>query len=168
MFRHSGRTRPARANRGVRPLAHAVAVGATGALMLAVPAAQAAVSPSAPAATEQRARAVAAQDEHTKHEIHRFLTWFYGDHGPNDFQRQYWVSDALEEKQQQNPDQDVLLCAQNAPQDIRIGPVTVAQSAGVGWATVTATWADGSTTSFTAYVELDSHPIELHDVACGS
>ncbi|WP_369200782.1 hypothetical protein [Streptomyces sp. PU-14G] len=107
-----------------------------------------------------------AQDRHTGPEIRRFLGWFYGEHGPTDQQREKWVSDFLKEKQQQNPDHDVILCAQNAPRNIEVGPVTVAQSAGFGWATVTAYWTDGTTSTSTAYVALDSHPIELHDVVC--
>ena len=58
---------------------------------------------------------------------------------------------------------------QNTPRDIEVGEVTTAQSAGVGWATITTTW-DGSprTASFTAYVDLDgSKPMKLLDVDCG-
>lgn len=120
----------------------------------------------APPAGAQAGPAAAAERRHTGREIHRFLTWFYGEHGPTDSQREHFVSDFLKQKQADDPDHDVLLCAQNTPQNIEVGPVTVAQSAGVGWATVTAYWADGTTSTFTGYVALDSHPIELHDVVC--
>lgn len=61
----------------------------------------------------------------------------------------------------------MILCAQNEPVAIEVGPVTVAQSAGFGWATVTTSWAGGARQTLTAYVALDSDPIELHDVVCG-
>ncbi|WP_243082715.1 hypothetical protein [Streptomyces sp. 891-h] len=152
------------------------AAGVT-ALALSVPAAQAAPAPApqaAPWASAARADGPAdtpskrpvVRHRHTADDIHRFLTWFYGTHGPTESQRERFVSDFLQEKQAQNPDHDVILCAQNTPQNIEVGPVTVAQSAGVGWATVTAYWADGTTSTFTAYVALDSHPIELHEVVC--
>ncbi|MFE0878031.1 hypothetical protein ACFW4X_24760 [Streptomyces smyrnaeus] len=160
-----------------RVLVLCAAAVAAGALALAAPGAQAApsgqpapgtVAPQvyAPPAGAQAGPAAAAERRHTGREIHRFLTWFYGEHGPTDSQREHFVSDFLKQKQADNPDHDVLLCAQNTPQNIEVGPVTVAQSAGFGWATVTAYWADGTTSTFTGYVALDSHPIELHDVVC--
>ncbi|MFF5516871.1 hypothetical protein [Streptomyces coeruleorubidus] len=68
-----------------------------------------------------------------------------------------------------NPEFDVLLCAQNLPASIDIGPVTTAQSAGVGRATVSTYWNGGSDKAdFTAYVDLDAtRPIQLLDVDCG-
>jgi hypothetical protein len=134
--------------------------------LLAAPVAQAA--PASPAAERSSAGAPAVDGRHTGPQIHRFLTWFYGDHGPTQGQRDRNVSDFLKQKQEQHPEQDVILCAQNVPQDIEVGPVTVAQSAGFGWATVTAYWGDGTTSTSTAYVALDSRPIELHDVVCAA
>lgn len=103
---------------------------------------------------------------HTATEIGRFLTDFYGDHGPSAEERKEQVSQLLKDKQEVAKEADVLLCAQNEPLDIGIGAVTVAQSAGVGWATVTTEWGGGTTDTFTAYVRLDSHPIRLDDVIC--
>ncbi|MEV7524301.1 hypothetical protein [Streptomyces sp. NPDC091371] len=104
--------------------------------------------------------------EHTAAEISRFLSDFYGDHGPSAADRQDHVSQVLKDKQTENTEADVLLCAQNEPQDIGVGPVTVAQAAGVGWATVTTHWGSGTIDTFTAYVRLDSEPIRLDDVIC--
>ncbi|MGW6978923.1 hypothetical protein ACWGE1_05660 [Streptomyces sp. NPDC054932] len=108
----------------------------------------------------------AAVRGHTAAQISDFLTGFYGDHGPSTYNRENRVSPVLKERQQENEEVDVLLCAQNEPQDISIGPVTVAQAAAVGWATVTTHWASGTTDTFTAYVRLDSKPIRLDDVIC--
>ncbi|MFD3324326.1 hypothetical protein [Streptomyces sp. NPDC058701] len=103
---------------------------------------------------------------HTATQISRFLASFYGDHGPTAYDRAYRVSQVLKDKQAATPEVDVLLCSQNRPLDVGIGPVTVAQSAGVGWATVTAHWSADATDTFTAYVRLDSLPIRLDDVIC--
>ncbi|MCJ1676748.1 hypothetical protein MTF65_05175 [Streptomyces sp. APSN-46.1] len=117
---------------------------------------------------------------HSAGQISGFLAAFYGQHGPSDHYREYRISQALKDKQQLT-DFDVLLCSQNTPQSIGIGPVTVAQSAGVGWATVTTHWdgdaeadtgaeadagTEADTDTFTAYVRLDSRPIKLDDVIC--
>ncbi|MEU5832693.1 hypothetical protein ABZ820_03250 [Streptomyces diacarni] len=162
--------------RRIRRTVLAACAATAAALALAAPAAQADPSeptprihaPSEPTPQIYAPPASSPQEQgrHTGPEIRRFLGWFYGEHGPTDQQREKWVSDLLKAKQRQNPDHDVLLCAQNAPRNIEVGPVTVAQSAGVGWATVTAYWTDGTTSTSTAYVALDSHPIELHDVVC--
>ncbi|MFG2990372.1 hypothetical protein ACGFZK_13955 [Streptomyces sp. NPDC048257] len=120
------------------------------------------VMPSAPAL----AAPAAAVKGHTAAQIEDFLTGFYGDHGPSVQDREDYVSQILKERQQVNEEVDVLLCAQNEPQDISIGPVTVAKTASVGWATVTTHWASGDTDTFTAYVRLDSQPIRLDDVIC--
>lgn len=132
-----------------------------------------AAAPSAHAAAPAPAQAQARDTEpvsvralHTGPEIHRFLTWFYGERGPTPQQRERHVSAFLKDKQARNPGHDVILCAQNTPRDLAIGPVTVARSAGFGWAPVTAYWEDGTTSTSTAYVALDSQPIELHDVMC--
>ncbi|WSJ63903.1 hypothetical protein OG756_04190 [Streptomyces sp. NBC_01310] len=114
-------------------------------------------APAAPAATAGR---------HTADQIGRFLAGFYGDHGPSAHDREHRVSQVLKDRQQENADADVLLCAQNKPHAIGIGAVTVAQSARVGWATVTTHWAAGDTDTFTAYVRLDSRPIRVDDVIC--
>lgn len=103
---------------------------------------------------------------HTADVIGSFLAGFYGDHGPTPQDRETRVSQVLKDKQNDSPDADVLLCAQDEPQDIVIGPVTVAPSAGVGWATVTTLWEAGHTDTFTAYVRLDSQPIRVDDVIC--
>ncbi|WP_412075134.1 hypothetical protein ACLF6K_03615 [Streptomyces xanthophaeus] len=118
----------------------------------------------------------AASQRHSAAEISRFLAAFYGDHGPTPYDREHRVSQVLKERQGASPGADVLLCAQNEPRAIGIGPVTVAPSAGVGWATVTTHWgADAeaeaaagpdATDTFTAYVRLDSRPIRLDDVIC--
>ncbi|MFJ8014451.1 hypothetical protein [Streptomyces sp. NPDC096339] len=108
----------------------------------------------------------AARGGHTAAEITRFLSEFYGDHGPSDDGRENQVSQVLKDKQKEDTDADVLLCAENEPEDIGIGPVTVAQAAGIGWATVTTHWGSETTDTFTAYVRLDSQPIRLDDVIC--
>ncbi|WP_240528281.1 hypothetical protein [Streptomyces amritsarensis] len=144
-----------------------------GALLLAlsalpvVPSAVAAPAVPAPAPAAPAAAVPAAVPEgHTADQIGRFLVRFYGDHGPSDHDRRHHVSQVLQERQQVNTESDVLLCAQNEPQDIGIGPVTVAQAAGVGWATVTTHWGSDKTDTFTAYVRLDSRPIRIDDVIC--
>ncbi|EFL26012.1 hypothetical protein SSOG_05726 [Streptomyces himastatinicus ATCC 53653] len=105
----------------------------------------------------------------TAEEIHHFLEGFYGNHGPRPWERENLVSDQLKERIAQTPDYDLLLCAQNEPRDIEVGEVTTAQSARVGWATITTYWGQGSPSSFTAYVDLDaSRPIELLDVDCAT
>ncbi|MFJ6795218.1 hypothetical protein [Streptomyces sp. NPDC091268] len=103
---------------------------------------------------------------HSAQQITRFLTSFYGQHGPSEPKRYLHVSQQLREKQERTPEYDVLLCAQNEPQRIEIGPVTVQEYAGVGSATVTTHWGEDGTRTFTAYVRLDSTPIELDDVIC--
>ncbi|MFD5414568.1 hypothetical protein [Streptomyces nojiriensis] len=121
------------------------------------------VMPSVPALA---APAAVAGRGHTAAQISDFLIGFYGDHGPSDQDRENQVSQILKERQQVNEEVDVLLCAHDEPQDISVGPVTVAKTASVGWATVTTHWASGSTDTFTAYVRLDSSPIRLDDVIC--
>ncbi|MFE6906366.1 hypothetical protein [Streptomyces erythrochromogenes] len=137
-----------------------------GALLLALSALPA--LPSAPAVAAPAAAAVpaAAPEGHTADQIGRFLARFYGEHGPSAHDRRHHVSQVLQERQQTHTESDVLLCAQNAPHDIGIGPVTVAQAAGVGWATVTTHWGTDKTDTFTAYVRLDSRPIRVDDVIC--
>ncbi|MEU7317071.1 hypothetical protein [Streptomyces sp. NPDC007083] len=159
-----------------------LALCASGAAVLALVAPSAWAAPSGPGAQAASARPTpqvyeppagtqadsghTAERRHTGPEIHRFLAWFYGTHGPDRRQREHFVSDLLKRKQARHPDRDVILCAQNTPRNIEVGPVTTAQSAGFGWAPVTAYWADGTASTSTAYVALDSHPIELHDVVC--
>lgn len=134
--------------------------------------------PSAAAPADPVTAPGAASQRHSAAEISRFLAAFYGDHGPSAYDREHRVSQVLQERQGASPGADVLLCAQNEPRAIGIGPVTVAPSAGVGWATVTTHWgadADAeaeaaagadATDTFTAYVRLDSRPIRLDDVIC--
>ena len=95
---------------------------------------------------------------------------FYREHGPGDFARTYGISPQFKEKVADNLEFDVLLCAQNIPASIDIGPVTTARSARVGWTTVSTYWNGGSgKADFTAYVDLDAtRPIQLLDVDCGS
>lgn len=103
---------------------------------------------------------------HTAEEIARFLRSFYGNGGPTAEDRGHRVSQQLREKQDRTPETDVLLCTHEVPRSIAVGPSTVAQAAGVGWATVTTSWDGGVTDTFTAYVRLDSLPIQLDDVIC--
>ncbi|MCX4803610.1 hypothetical protein ACFWWM_35175 [Streptomyces sp. NPDC058682] len=121
------------------------------------------ITPSVPAFA---APAAVVGRGHTAAQISEFLIGFYGDHGPSDQDRENQVSQILKERQQVNEEVDVLLCSQEEPQDISVGPVTVAKMASVGWATVTTHWASGTTDTFTAYVRLDSNPIRLDDVIC--
>lgn len=100
-------------------------------------------------------------------QVHHFLQGFYGNHGPRQWERENMVGDALKKRAEKNKKYDVLLCAQNNPRDISIGWVTTAQSAGVGWATVTTKWAHGPNQYFTAYVDLDAKkPIKLTQIDC--
>ncbi|MEY2232034.1 MULTISPECIES: hypothetical protein [Streptomyces] len=121
------------------------------------------VMPSVPALA---APAAVAGKGHTAAQISDFLSGFYGDHGPSAQDRETRISQILKERQQVNEEVDVLLCSHEEPQEISIGPVTVAKTASVGWATVTTHWASGGTDTFTAYVRLDSNPIRLDDVIC--
>ncbi|MGI5468832.1 hypothetical protein [Streptomyces sp. CA-132043] len=119
---------------------------------------------SAPAASPAPKKAPA---RYGAEQIHHFLEGFYGNHGPRRWERRHMVGDALKKRVEQNKKYDVLLCAQNAPRDIAIGRVTTAQSAGVGWATVTTKWNRGRDQHFTAYVGLDAtKPIKLTQIDC--
>ncbi|WP_432012942.1 hypothetical protein [Streptomyces cucumeris] len=140
----------------------AVTAGCTAALGLGLAlAASAPVSAHTPRTDPDR--------RYTAEEIHHFLEGFYGNHGPRPWERKHLVADQLKEKADQNPGFDVLLCAQNTPKRIDVGEVTTAQSARVGWATVTTHWRGGPKASFTAYVDLDgSRPMKLLDVDCGT
>ncbi|MFD3538172.1 hypothetical protein ACFWUQ_01545 [Streptomyces sp. NPDC058662] len=131
-----------------------------------LPALLALSAPASASAAAQADRAAQIQRGHTAADISRFLSAFYGDRGPTAHSRENEVSQVLKDKQTVNKEVDVLLCAQNEPQGIGVGPVTVAQSAGVGWATVTTHWGADDTDTFTAYVRLDSRPIRLDDVIC--
>ncbi|MFH8347034.1 hypothetical protein [Streptomyces sp. NPDC018045] len=114
-----------------------------------------------------RAARTDANGRYTAEEIRRFLVSFYGKHGPSAWEREHQVSAELKKKAAETPDHDLLLCAQNTPRDISVGKVTTAQSARVGWATITTYWSGDRKEQFTAYVDLDAtRPIELLDVAC--
>ncbi|MDO0929338.1 hypothetical protein QQY24_29480 [Streptomyces sp. TG1A-8] len=117
------------------------------------------------------ATAADTADRYTADEIHTYLEDFYGEHGPDAFARKYGVSSYLKERMADNDTgYDLLVCAQNDPLSIDVGPVVTAQSAGVGWATVTTHWGSTGedTATFTAYVMLDAtRPILLQDVDCG-
>ena len=109
-----------------------------------------------------------AQPQHyTAGQVRTFLVKFYGKHGPSQYDRTHRVTPFLQKKAAKTKDYDLLLCAQNRPRSISIGRVTTAQSAAVGWATVTTRWRDGTACRFTAYVGLDRRePIMLYDVVC--
>ncbi|MFI9046582.1 hypothetical protein [Streptomyces sp. NPDC053427] len=156
----------------LRTVSRAAAVAALG---VALPLTLAAVpATAAPAAARQSAGPAAGavrtdpNGRHDATDIRRFLTAFYGHHGPTGWAREHQVSDYLKDRAAHTEGYDLLLCAQNAPREISVGKVTTAQSAGVGWATVTTFWDGGARESFTAYVGLDSQPIELQDVDCAS
>lgn len=133
-----------------------------------VPAAASSASPASPASSASSAPSTdATTRQYEAEQVHHFLEGFYGNHGPRSWERENLVADQLKEKAAQTPDYDLLLCAQNTPQDIEIGPVTTAQSAGMGWAPVTTHWKGGDREVFTAYVGLDaSKPIKLTDISC--
>ena len=117
------------------------------------------------------AAATDANGRYTAKEIRTFLNGFYGEHGPSAKDRKHKVSDVLKQRAAENPEVDVLLCAQNQPQSIDIGKVTTAQSARVGWASVTTHWGENGedTAVFTAYVDLDGkQPLKLLDVDCSA
>ncbi|MFH8405062.1 hypothetical protein ACH4FX_09835 [Streptomyces sp. NPDC018019] len=157
MLRHASRTTAI-------ATATAVALGLTLTAASAVPAA------AAPSTSIQKSRADLRTDpngRYTAEEIRRFLASFYGKHGPNAWQREHQVSAELKKKAAETPDYDLLLCAQNSPRNISVGKVTTAQSARVGWATITTYWSGNRKEHFTAYVDLDAtRPIELLDVSC--
>ncbi|MEV0369246.1 hypothetical protein AB0I10_05405 [Streptomyces sp. NPDC050636] len=142
----------------------ATALGLTLVLAASAPA-TAAVSPHQAVTRADTVRSD-PNGRHTATEIRRFLTTFYGHHGPSVWAREHQVSDYLKDRAAHTEGYDLLLCAQNTPREISIGKVTTAQSAGVGWATVTTIWDGRARNTFTAYVDLDSKPIELHDVDC--
>ncbi|QHC21003.1 hypothetical protein [Streptomyces sp. GS7] len=142
-----------------RRIAAAAACVATLGLPLAASASASAPSAAATVRGAPGGRRTAA-------EIHRFLTAFYGPHGPGPYQRAHQVSDHLKDRAAHTEGYDLLLCAQNTPRAISVGRVTTARSAGVGWATVTTHWDGGRRATFTAYVGLASRPITLQDVDC--
>ncbi|KWT63114.1 hypothetical protein ADL21_04390 [Streptomyces albus subsp. albus] len=160
MLRHASRTTAT-----VVATATAAALGLTLTAASAVPAAAATQSTSI-----QSSRADLRTDpngRYTAEEIRRFLVSFYGKHGPSAWQREHQVSAELKKKAAETPDYDLLLCAQNTPRNITVGKVTTAQSARVGWATITTYWSGNRKQHFTAYVDLDAtRPIELLDVSC--
>ncbi len=160
MLRHASRTTAT-----VVATATAVALGLTLTAASAVPAAAATQSTSI-----QPSRADLRTDpngRYTAEEIRRFLVSFYGKHGPSAWQREHQVAAELKKKAAETPDYDLLLCAQNTPRNITVGKVTTAQSARVGWATITTYWSGNRKQNFTAYVDLDAtRPIELLDVSC--
>jgi len=122
------------------------------------------------AAAPSAGASVAGPDAHyTAGQVHTFLMRFYGHHGPSVLDRQKKVTPELRKKAARTLDFDLLLCAQNTPRDISVGKVTTAQSAGVGWATITTKWPGSADKQFTAYVLLTtSEPMKLANVECGS
>lgn len=179
MLRHASRTTATGTAAGtgtatstITGTATVIAIATAMALTLAVaPAASAAPAAAAPdASVQQQSRADLRTDpngRYTAEEIRRFLVSFYGKHGPSAWKREHQVSAELKKKAAETPDYDLLLCAQNTPRNISVGKVTTAQSARVGWATVTTYWSGNREEHFTAYVDLDAtRPIALLDVAC--
>ncbi|HSA49679.1 MAG TPA: hypothetical protein VLH10_06145 [Yinghuangia sp.] len=121
------------------------------------------------AAVPATAEAAQQQEQYTAKQVSRFLTHFYGKTGPTAWEREHLVSEDLKQRAAEAPPGfDLILCHSNQPEDIDIGPVTTAQSAGVGWATVFLGWGPGQeVAAFTAYVDLDtSNPLKLLDVDC--
>ncbi|WP_436774876.1 hypothetical protein [Yinghuangia sp. YIM S09857] len=107
--------------------------------------------------------------QYSAKEVGRFLHHFYGKTGPTAWEREHLVSEDLRQRAEEAPPGfDLIMCTRNAPEDIDIGPVTTAQSAGVGWATVFLAWGPGQEiAAFTAYVDLDkSRSLKLLDVNC--
>jgi hypothetical protein len=142
---------------------------AAAALGLGLVLAAGAPATAAQSAAAQSVKKTDPNGRFTAEEIHHFLEGFYGNHGPRPWERENLVSDYLKDRIAQNPGYDLLLCAQNEPRDIEVGEVTTAQSARVGWATITTYWGQGAPSSFTAYVDLDAtRPIELLNVDCAT
>ncbi|MBB5122982.1 hypothetical protein AF335_14275 [Streptomyces eurocidicus] len=113
------------------------------------------------------APAAAQPERYTAEQVRGFLVGFYGQHGPSRYDREHKVTPELRKKAAETKDYDLLLCAQNEPRNISVGKVTTAQSAGVGWSTITTRWGGGPDGHFTAYVGLDaSKPMKLYDIAC--
>lgn len=111
------------------------------------------------------------QEQYTAKQVSRFLTHFYGKTGPTAWEREHLVSDDLKQRAAEAPPGfDLILCHSNTADidDIDIGPVTTAQSAGVGWATVFLGFGpDQEIAAFTAFVDLDTaQPLKLLDVDC--
>ncbi|MET9291239.1 hypothetical protein [Streptomyces sp. NPDC003077] len=139
---------------------------AVGLALTATTALGGAATAAAPA-TAQPGRSTAQPVHYTARQVHGFLVGFYGHHGPSPYDRVHKVTPELRKKAAQTKDYDLLLCAQNTPRDISVGKVTTAQSAGVGWATITTHWKAGPDRKFTAYVGLDARkPMKLYDVQC--
>lgn len=176
MPRHASRTTATGTATGTAPAATATVIAiatAVAVTLTAAPAASAAPAAATPAASvQQQSRADLRTDpngRHTAEEIRRFLVSFYGKHGPSAWKREHQVAAELKKKAAETPDYDLLLCAQNTPRNISVGKVTTAQSARVGWATITTYWSGSRKEHFTAYVDLDAkRPIALLDVACSA
>lgn len=98
---------------------------------------------------------------------HRFLAGFYGHRGPDRRQRIRYVSPQLRHRAARVArDYDLLLCAQNTPRDVSVGPVTRTRD-GRGRATVTVRFAGRQHSSFTAYVTLDARrPMRVDGITC--
>lgn len=101
-------------------------------------------------------------------EAHRFLTGFYGQHGPTRVQRTRDVTTTLRRAAAANHRYDLLVCAQSAPRHITVGRVLPAAN-GQGRAMVTTRSANRRDSTFTAYVNLDTRrPMRLSGVTCGA
>ncbi|MCD9194656.1 hypothetical protein [Streptomyces albireticuli] len=141
--------------RSIRLRSAAVAAGSALTLVLG-----AGFADAAPAAADPK-------KQYTAEQVRSFLVGFYGQHGPSRYDREHKVTPELRKKAAETKDYDLLLCAQNEPRGISVGKVTTAQSAGVGWSTVTTRWNGSPDGHFTAYVGLDaSKPMKLYDITC--
>ncbi|QFR97515.1 hypothetical protein GBW32_04090 [Streptomyces tsukubensis] len=119
------------------------------------------------AATPAAAQAPGAAPQYTEAQVRAFLVGFYGDHGPSEKDRIYKVTEELKKKASETEEYDLLLCAQNTPDTVRIGKVTTEASAATGWAQVTPVFSGGTQSHLTAYVGLDaSKPMKLSDITC--
>ncbi|MFD7918315.1 hypothetical protein ACFV3R_03685 [Streptomyces sp. NPDC059740] len=168
-------TAPAAAPRPAKPPtgpAPATPAPATPAPATPAPATPAPATPR-PAATGPGRAAPAAR--HSPWAVHRFLTAFYGHHGPTDQARRRDVAEELRRKAADMPEDDLLLCAPRpapghpaaAPQEVTVGPVAAADAPHTAWATVTTRRSAGRSARFTVYVDTDGrHRLQLLDVAC--
>jgi hypothetical protein len=104
----------------------------------------------------------------TADRVHRFLTGFYGQHGPSAAQRAHDVAPRLRRAAAAQHRYDLLLCSRGTPRSVTVGRIVPA-SAGRARATVTTTAADHHRSSFTVYVSRDaSRPMRVTDVVCGT
>ncbi|MET9417454.1 hypothetical protein ABZY03_25355 [Streptomyces klenkii] len=154
-------TYPSRFAGAATGCALALALSAAGVTGPAPAAAAAPVPAAAPASAPQPKQYTAAQ-------VYGFLVKFYGQHGPNAYDRVHKVdADLRKRAAAAKHSSDVLLCARKAPRSISVGRVK-AERSGMAWAPVTTHWKAGPDKRFTAYVGLKGDlPMKLYDVTCG-